>query len=155
MDRTPGYEPGDVSSSLAFGSIGPYSSTVEQLSCKQKTPGQHGVWAHKYMKKRGKRKSELDLLPKEEFFRLISEKCNYVNVDLIKQVYYEMIRLTGQQLRHHGAIRYPDLGDFYIKYRSEKRHRDINTREIIVTPPQKVIKFTPDHKLSKYFASLS
>lgn len=100
-------------------------------------------------------KKTLNLLKDEEFFERISEKCNYADLETVKMIYYEIIRLTSQELRHNGAIRYPDFGDFYIKYRKEKMITLVNTTKKTVIPPQKVVKFAADYKIKKYFANLS
>ena len=102
-----------------------------------------------------KRKSELNLMKDNEFFARIAEKCNYMSEDLVREVYYEMIRLTSSELRHNGAIRYPSLGDFYIRYQKEKMMIHQGTGEKMKVSPRKIIKFLPDYKIKKYFASLS
>ena len=102
-----------------------------------------------------KSKKEMNLMSNQEFFAKIAEKCNYISEELVKDVYYELVRLTSNELRHNGAIRYPDLGDFYIKYRKEKVVRNVSDGKLIKMPPQKVVKFTASHKIQKYFASLS
>jgi len=102
-----------------------------------------------------KTKKEMNLMPNDLFFSKIAEKCNYIDKDLVKMVYYEMVRLTSQELRHNGAIRYPDLGDFYIKYHKERLSRSIVSGQIIKIPAIKTVKFAVNSKIKKYFASLS
>lgn len=97
----------------------------------------------------------MSFLSKDDFFNLLAERCNYINTELVEQVYYELIRLTSQELRRQGAIRYPAFGDFYIKYLKEREMRHVGTGQMIKIPMRKVVKFTPNSKLKKYFASLS
>lgn len=102
-----------------------------------------------------KGKGEMNLLTNDEFFDKISERCNYIDVELTRQVYYEIIRLTTQELRHNGAIRFPDFGDFYIKLYKERTIKDVRTRQPILVPSKRSVKFIPDYKVKRYFQSLS
>ena len=102
-----------------------------------------------------KLKEDLVFLDKEEFFNALAEKCNYINTDLVKEVYYELIRLTSQELRKKGAIRFPDFGDFSLKYMKERRSTHVLTKEIIIIPMRKAVRFSPTPKLKRYFKELS
>ena len=100
-------------------------------------------------------KKYLNLMSDDQFFSKISSKCNYISEDLVRQIYYELVRLTSDELRHNGAIRFPALGDFYIKYHKEKMIHNVNNGQMIKLAPHKIVKFIPNSKIRKFFASLS
>lgn len=102
-----------------------------------------------------KLKEDLTFLSEDDFFNTLAERCNYINTDLVKEVYYELIKLTTQQLRKQGSIRYPVFGDFILKYKKPRELISVHNGQRMTIPMRKVVKFTPSPKLRKYFVSLS
>lgn len=101
-----------------------------------------------------KPKNELNLMEDKDFFARISEKCNYISEDLVKDIYYAMVKLASQELQHNGAIRFPALGDFYLKYHKERNLRSVADGQIIRIPAKKSIKFSPNQKIRAFFHQL-
>jgi nucleoid DNA-binding protein len=101
-----------------------------------------------------KPKTKYDYLQPDDFFELISRKCNYLDKKVVKDVYYEIIRATIQELRHKGMVRFPDFGDFTLIFHKERWSMDVNTRSRILIPIKRTMKFEVCGKLKKYLQSL-
>lgn len=89
-----------------------------------------------------------------EFFQAISERCNYLDVKMVENVYREIVRVTIQDLRKKGMVRFPDFGDFTLIFHKERRMHDVNTGKLINIPQKRTIKYEPDIKLKKYLQNL-
>ncbi len=55
-----------------------------------------------------------ELLDQKRFFRLLSEKSNYIDYDTSFCFYMGLVELIGQELRENKFIRLPFLGDFCL-----------------------------------------
>jgi nucleoid DNA-binding protein len=89
-----------------------------------------------------------------EFFKAISERCNYLDVEMVENVYREIVRVTIQDLRKKGMVRFPDFGDFTLIFHKERWMIDVNTKKRIKIPQKRTIKYEPDLKLKKYLQNL-
>lgn len=101
-----------------------------------------------------KPKAKYDYMDPEQFFTLISERCNYLDKKLVKEVYYEIVRATIQELRKKGMVRFPDLGDFTLIFHKERWSIDVNTKARIKIAAKRTMKFEVCSKLKKYLQSL-
>jgi len=54
------------------------------------------------------------VLDEDRFFRLLSEQNNYVDAKTVKDFYMGLVRLLTQELRRHGVVRLPHIGDFAL-----------------------------------------
>lgn len=97
-----------------------------------------------------KKPSKMDYLKEDEFFQKISERCNYIGTDLIRDVYYSTVKVIVQELRHKGVARLPDFGDMVVTMHKERNSHDANTGSTYVVPKRRIIKFRTDYKLKKY-----
>jgi nucleoid DNA-binding protein len=102
-----------------------------------------------------KSKGDLNLMEDKEFFAMISQRCNYISEDLVKEFYYAMVKLISQELQHNGSVRLPALGDFILHYHKERNLRSVANGQIIRIPAKKNIKFSPNQGLRRFFHDLS
>jgi len=86
-----------------------------------------------------------------DFFTAISKNSNYVSEDIVRDVFYGMVRVIGQELRDKGAVELPDLGHLVLHKMKERMSRDVNTKLLIKIPEKNIIKFRPCFDLKKYF----
>ena len=101
-----------------------------------------------------KPKGKYDFMKPIDFFKLIAERCNYMDIKLVEEVYREIIRATVQELRKKGMVRFPDFGDFTLIFHKERWSVDINTKTRRLIPTKRSIKFETDIKLKKYIQAL-
>jgi len=90
----------------------------------------------------------------DEFFAKISEKCNYTDIQLVKDVYYSMIRTVTQELRERNVVNMPDFMLIRSDVGKARRMMDVNTRRQYILPAQYKLTSLFDYKLKKYFSSL-
>ena len=90
-------------------------------------------------------------LSDDDFFRMISSRANYLNEDVVREVYYEMVRIMVYQLRTKKTVRMPDFGDLRITLHKERIGVDVNTKERKHIQAYHTVKFTPNKKLRDFF----
>lgn len=87
----------------------------------------------------------------KEFFRLISEQCNYIDERSVREMYMGLVRVVTQELRRKNYARLPHLGDFgFIEQKSRpawlgKMHVRIG--------PRMILKFYICEKIRRYFSA--
>lgn len=87
----------------------------------------------------------------EKFFQDVQKEANYVDIDNIKPIYYAIIRSILNNLRLHGFISLPDLGNFRIVVHKGRRSRDPNVPgQYIQLPDIGTVKFTPCDRLKEF-----
>lgn len=60
------------------------------------------------------------VLDENRFYRLLSEQCNYVNVEDVKSFYMGLVRLMTQEIRNNGIVALPHIG-FFSLVKKKKR----------------------------------
>lgn len=96
-------------------------------------------------------KKKIKVLPKEEFFAEISSRANYINPDIIKDIYYALLKTIVKELREKGAVEMPDLGVFVEHKHKARMALNVCTRVVTFLPEKSTIKFKTCDKLKKYF----
>ena len=91
----------------------------------------------------------------DRFFRLLSERCNYVDDATVRMFYLGLVKLIVSELRTNGAIRLPHIGDFALIKQMAKtilsgRTADGMPRRINADPLN-MLKFYPKYTLRLYF----
>ena len=89
----------------------------------------------------------------EEFFTKISQRANYLNEDVVREVYYEMVRVMVHKMKQDGVVSMPDFGDFSLILHKERASRNVNTGNIDHLPSYYTVKFSVSKKLKEYFRS--
>ena len=90
----------------------------------------------------------------DEFFKLLAVNSGISDLDVVKRVFYGMIKTISRELRSKEIINLPDWGKFLLKTHKARKSTNIYTGEQILIPDTKTIKFEPDYKVKKYFHSL-
>ena len=88
----------------------------------------------------------------ERFFRLLSEQNNYVDKETVKDFYMGLVRLITQELRTHGFIRLPHLGDFAM-LKAKDRVAWAGQYQRLLTGKY-LLKFFASEKWRDYFTGL-
>lgn len=102
----------------------------------------------------GRRKlGKLGIFNEERFFRLLSEKCGYIDPTTTKLFYLSLVKLISSELRSQGILRLPHLGDMALV--AQKAHKGRVGRAQVMIGPSKVLKFYPDSALRRYFNEFS
>ncbi len=89
----------------------------------------------------------------DEFFKMMSVHSGVSDLNLIKNIYYGMIKTISRELKSRQSIKLPDWGEFKLKIHKSRRFISV-TGEPGVLPPKPTIKFVPDYKVKKYFYEL-
>ena len=89
-------------------------------------------------------------MDKDYIFKRISEKCNYIDPKLAKDMYYGTIKAIISELRKNGKVTLPDFGRFKIHDYKSKSLIDINTGLKRTIPETKIMIFEVSGKLKSY-----
>lgn len=100
------------------------------------------------VKKRGLFKSDL-------FYKGLAKECGYISEDMAKRFYAGFTRHITRELREHGAVRLPGIGDFALSYQKEKytisgRIPGVGPTHSVI-PGMWLIKFYIDTSWKEYF----
>ena len=98
---------------------------------------------------------ELGLLSEKNFFIQVGNNAGYIDPLFAKRVYNAMLDIVYKELREKGAIRFPQLCDFYLVRTRPKRMRNHNMVNAIIIPPHNQIKIRPMYSVRRYFKALS
>jgi len=91
-----------------------------------------------------------NFLDDQRFYRLLSEKCNFIGEDISLVFYAGMVEVVRQELARHGVARLPHLGDFALV---EQKSRPAWVGKVHARiGPRDVLKFYPKEKLRRYFS---
>ena len=89
-----------------------------------------------------------------EFFRLVAVNSGISDLDVVKRVFYGMIKTISRELKEKHSVKMPDWGEFSLKVHKGRQMVDINDKTLIEIPAKTTVKFSPDYKVKKYFYSL-
>lgn len=90
----------------------------------------------------------------EEFFRLVAINSGISDLDVVKRVFYGMIKTISRELKNKQIIKLPDWGEFSIRIHKARKYKETNNNTIINIPAKPTVKFTPDYKVKRYFYEL-
>lgn len=93
-------------------------------------------------------------LKQDEFFKKVSEYCNYLDEETIERVYRGLIKATMQELRRTGMVRFPDFGDFTLVMYPERKSYDVTSGGLITIPPRRSVKYHVDYKVKAYLREI-
>lgn len=89
-----------------------------------------------------------------EFFKKVAVNAGVTDLDLVKDVYYGMIRTISHELRDRQKIMLPDWGKFYLILHKSRRAACINSGKIHIISPRPTVKFAPIIGVKKHFYEL-
>jgi len=92
-------------------------------------------------------------LDEKRFFMLLSQHCNYVAPEAIKDFYMGLVRYITKEIRENGMVRLPHLGDFALTKQKSKIGWAGKYQTIL--PSKYVLKFYPSVSWRKYFTEFS
>lgn len=99
--------------------------------------------------------TKYDFVSSDQFFQLISAKANYMNVKIVRDVYYAMIKALMQELRQRGMVRLPEFGDFFLSFYGGHEAVNVNTGRKEEVARRRTLKFRTNNILKNYLKSLS
>lgn len=93
------------------------------------------------------------VLDEDRFYRLLSERCNYISQENVRAFYLALVKLVVAELRENGIIRLPHIGDLAIIKQKDRPGLAGKTKAMI--RGAHIIKFYPFYALKDYFSKLS
>ncbi len=100
-------------------------------------------------------RKELGLLTDSEFFREVGNRAGYLDPEFVKRVYNGMLDVLYAEMRTKGALRFPQLCDFYIT-QTEPRYRQNNHMVVPkLSPSIYQVRVVPMYSVRRYFRALS
>ncbi len=90
-----------------------------------------------------------ELLDNERFYRLVSERSNYIDPEVALRIYFSVVAVITEELNKHKFIRLPILGDFAL-IRQKSRPAWVG-RSHGVIDGMEVLKFYPRSTFREYF----
>jgi len=89
-----------------------------------------------------------------DFFNKVAVESGVSSIEIVKKVYYGMVRVIGSELRAKMIIVLPAWGKFRVHKQSERRYGDLRTKEVKTAAATNIIKYVPDNRLKEYVKSL-
>ncbi len=86
----------------------------------------------------------------KSFFEKIAIEAGTNDVEIVRKIYYGLIRKTIRDLGNGKNLVYPDFGGFYVKERKARRIKNVNTGNMSEVGPIVTVRFKPDYKLKDY-----
>jgi len=93
------------------------------------------------------------ILNEKRFFRLLSEKCNYVDEATVRDFYLGLVKTMTSELRENGIVRLPHIGDFALVKQKDRKGLAGRTQAMI--RGSYTLKFYVKRELNDYFKKLS
>ena len=87
------------------------------------------------------------------FFKLLSEKCNYIDQETAQSFYMGLVKLISQELRDNGIVRLPHIGDLALVKTPPRSMFAGKGRRVI--EGMYMLKFYANTKFRNYFSKLS
>ena len=86
----------------------------------------------------------------KSFFENIALEVGTNDVEIVRRVYYGLIRKTIRDLGVGKKLVYPEFGEFYVKKQKAKRMHHVITGEIINIDAVNTARFKPCVRLKEY-----
>lgn len=93
------------------------------------------------------------VLDEKRFFTLLSQECNYVSPETLRDFYMGLVRHATKELRTNGIVRFPHLGDFALV--KQKSRIGWAGQFQTILKGKYILKFYPKEIWRKYFTKLS
>jgi nucleoid DNA-binding protein len=84
------------------------------------------------------------------FFENLAIEAGTNDVEIVRKIYYGLIRKTIRDLGNGKDLVYPDFGEFYVKERKARKIGNVNTGSVSEVGPIVTVRFKPDYKLKEY-----
>lgn len=91
----------------------------------------------------------------KKFFEDLAIEVGTCDLEIVKKIYYGLIRRTIRNLGNGGKLIYPDFGEFHIKRQKAKRMNHVITGEIINIDAVNTARFKPCVKFKEYLKGRS
>lgn len=92
---------------------------------------------------------------KNKFFRDISDRANHVDVDSVRTIYYAMIKTILTNVEQEGVAYLPNFGKFTLAELAGRFAPNLHGSGKQYWPKRKIVKFTANDLLKKYFKNKS
>lgn len=84
------------------------------------------------------------------FFENLALEAGTSDIELVKKIYYGLIRRTIRELGNGRKLVYPNFGEFYVKRQKAKRMLHVVTRQMINIDAVGTARFKPSTRLKEY-----
>jgi len=89
----------------------------------------------------------------DEFFKQVAINSGTVDLRIVKDIFYGMVRTMSRELTNRQIIKLPDWGEFVLKIHKSRNFVSVNGRSGTL-PAKATVKFIPDYKVKKFFYAL-
>jgi len=97
--------------------------------------------------------SKKGVLKEDRFFMLLSQHCNYVDPETVRNFYMGLVRHCTKELRKNGVVRLPHMGDLALVRQKPKLGWSGQFQTML--HGKYALKFYPKDLWKKYFMKLS
>lgn len=88
------------------------------------------------------------LLEEDRFYRLVSEKANYMDEETVKTLYMAIVAVIGSEIKANQAVRLPHIGDLALVTIPPRMGLMGKVRTFLAE--SKVLKFIPNEGLRRH-----
>jgi nucleoid DNA-binding protein len=93
-------------------------------------------------------------IEQDEFFKKVALDSGLSDVEIVRNVFYGMIRTISRELRTRQIIKLPNWGTFLLRIYKSRKIFNVNDKSHISIPAKPVLKFVADTKVKRYFIEL-
>lgn len=86
----------------------------------------------------------------KKFFENLALEVGTNDIDVVKKVYYGLIRKTIRNLGNGKSLVYPEFGEFYVKEQKAKRMVHVISGNMIDIDSVSTARFKPSIRLKEY-----
>lgn len=86
----------------------------------------------------------------KNFFENLAIEAGTSDLEMVRKIYYGLVRKTIRDLGNGKKLIYPDFGEFFVKEQKAKRMMDVRSGVMINIDAVSIVKFKPDYKLKDY-----
>jgi len=92
------------------------------------------------------------VLDEKRFYKLLAERCNYVDDETVKMFYLALVKTISAELRQNGMVRLPHVGDFALIKQKDKL--GLVGRSQRMVRGSYMLKFYAKRNFSDYFKKI-
>lgn len=93
------------------------------------------------------------VLDEVTFYRLLSEKCNYMDPEATRTFYMGLVQHMTSELRKHGVVRLPHIGDFYLL--KQQNTKGWAGKHMAAIADKYLLKYDPKESWKDYFRKIA
>ena len=90
----------------------------------------------------------------DAFFKKVSERCDYMDPEAVRQVYIGLVKYIFEELKSKQKVVLPQWGRYEVISHKARVSTDVNTGASIMLEARNIIKFRPCEKFKNFIKNV-